>query len=201
MEKSIVIGAAGEDAQDASSEGRGAHAFGFTGIDGAPLPLSGYAGKAVLVVNTASRCGFTGQYRALQALWSDYRGRGLVVLGVPSNDFGGQEPGSEAEIRAFCGEDYGVDFPLTAKTPVRGPEAHPFYRWARAEAGGLAAPKWNFHKYLIAPDGRLVLFLDHAQGPAPAPRRGGGAARGRRLRSETGGLRLTAAGALRAYLG
>ena len=159
MEKSIVIGADGGDARDASSVGRGAHAFGFTAIDGTPLPLSGYAGKAVLVVNTASRCGFTGQYRALQALWSDYRDRGLVVLGVPSNDFGGQEPGSEAEIQALCDEDYGVDFPLTAKTRVRGPEAHPFYRWARAEAGSLAAPKWNFHKYLIAPDGHLATWF------------------------------------------
>ena len=137
----------------------GAHAFGFTAIDGTPLPLSRFAGKAVLVVNTASRCGFTGQYRGLQALWSDYRDRGLVVLGVPSNDFGRQEPGTEAEIKAFCGEDFGVDFPLTAKTAVRGAEAHPFYRWARAEAGVLAAPKWNFHKYLIAPDGGLAAWF------------------------------------------
>ena len=147
------------EAAAAASEGSDAHAFGFTSIDGAPLPLSRYAGKALLVVNTASRCGFTGQYRGLQALWQDYRDRGLVVLGVPSNDFGGQEPGSEAEISRLCAEDFGVDFPLTAKTRVRGPEAHPFYRWARAEAGGLAAPKWNFHKYLIAPDGRLAAWF------------------------------------------
>ena len=149
-----------EDAtQEASDRAADAHAFSFTSIDGAPLPLSRYAGKALLVVNTASRCGFTGQYRGLQALWQDYRDRGLVVLGVPSNDFGGQEPGSEAEISRLCAEDFGVDFPLTAKTRVRGPEAHPFYRWARAEAGGLAAPKWNFHKYLIAPDGRLAAWF------------------------------------------
>ena len=137
----------------------GAHAFGFTAIDGTPLPLSRFAGKAVLVVNTASRCGFTGQYRGLQALWSEYRDRGLVVLGVPSNDFGRQEPGTEAEIEAFCGEDFGVDFPLTAKTAVCGAEAHPFYRWARTTLGASAAPRWNFHKYLVAPDGRLVAWF------------------------------------------
>jgi len=156
MDRSIASEEAGEDVQ---SDGAGAHAFGFTAIDGAPLPLSGYAGKAVLVVNTASRCGFTGQYRGLQALWCDYRDRGLVVVGVPSNDFGGQEPGTEAEIQAFCDEDFGIDFPMTAKTGVRGPEAHPFYHWARDEAGRLAAPKWNFHKYLIAPDGRLAAWF------------------------------------------
>ncbi|MDJ0945023.1 MAG: glutathione peroxidase [Kiloniellales bacterium] len=159
MDTPIIAEEATEETQDAQSEDGGAHAFGFTSIDGKPLPLARYAGKAVLVVNTASRCGFTGQYRGLQALWEAYRDRGLVVLGVPSNDFGGQEPGTEAEIRAFCSEDFGVDFPLTAKTAVRGPEAHPFYRWARAEAGGLAAPKWNFHKYLIAPDGRLAAWF------------------------------------------
>ncbi|HSR73142.1 MAG TPA: glutathione peroxidase, partial [Kiloniellales bacterium] len=99
--------------------------FAFTGIEGEVLPLSRYAGKALLVVNTASFCGFTKQYAALQELWARYRDRGLVVLGVPSNDFGGQEPGSSAEIKEFCEVNFGIDFPLTEKVAVRGPGAHP----------------------------------------------------------------------------
>lgn len=149
--------AGGLMAGPAQAAGQGsAHAFAFRAIDGGELPLSTFAGKAVLVVNTASECGFTPQYEQLQAVWERYRDRGLVVLGVPSNDFGGQEPGSEAEIKDFCATTFSVDFPLTAKEVVSGDDAHPFYRWARDELGGLAAPKWNFHKYLIAPDGRLV---------------------------------------------
>ena len=129
-----------------------AHRFSFEAIAGGPLALSDYAGKAVLVVNTASFCGFTRQYEGLQRLWERYRDRGLVVLGVPSNDFGGQEPGSAAEIKAFCEVTYGIDFPMTSKVEVKGPSAHPFYRWAGAELG---APRWNFHKYLVGPDGGL----------------------------------------------
>lgn len=133
-----------------------AYDFSFTAIDGEPLPLSTYRGKVLLVVNTASRCGFTPQYDGLQALWNDYRDRGFVVLGVPSNDFGRQEPGSDAEIKDFCAVNFSVDFPLTAKTPVRGENSHPFYRWAAREVGALGVPRWNFHKYLVASDGRLV---------------------------------------------
>jgi len=142
-----------------------AHDFAFTAVDGSPLPLSDFAGRAVLVVNTASRCGFTGQYEGLQRLWQRYRDRGLTVLGVPSNDFAGQEPGSEAEIRAFCTTGFGVDFPLTAKVHVRGPEAHPFYRWAGDRFGVRARPRWNFHKYLIGPDGRPVTWFSSMTGP------------------------------------
>ena len=131
----------------------GAHQFTFQRIEGGDLPLSGYAGKAVLVVNTASLCGFTPQYKGLQALWESYRDKGLVVLGVPSNDFGGQEPGTEAQIQEFCAVNFAVDFPMTGKSVVKGEDAHPFYRWAAAEKG---APRWNFHKYLIGPDGALV---------------------------------------------
>jgi len=133
-----------------------AHDFAFTSIEGGALPLSGFKGKVVLLVNTASRCGFTPQYSDLQAVWSRYREAGLVVLGVPSNDFGGQEPGSEAEIKQFCEVNFDVDFPLTSKEHVVGEAAHPFYRWAAAELGVAAKPRWNFHKYLIGPDGRLV---------------------------------------------
>ena len=132
------------------------HAFSFTSIDGAPLPMSGFAGQAVLVVNTASFCGFTHQYGALQQVFETYRARGLVVLGVPSNDFGGQEPGTAAEIKQFCEVNFAVDFPLTEKQVVRGEAAHPFFRAVVAELGPDAAPRWNFHKFLITPDGRLV---------------------------------------------
>jgi glutathione peroxidase len=130
--------------------------FRFDSIDGKPLPLADFKGKAVLVVNTASQCGFTPQYKGLQALWSRYRDKGLVVLGVPSNDFGGQEPGSAKEIKEFCEVNFDVDFPLTAKQKVIGGEAHPFYRWISTELGEGAAPRWNFHKYLIDGSGQVV---------------------------------------------
>ncbi|MGH6952841.1 MAG: glutathione peroxidase [Alphaproteobacteria bacterium] len=133
-----------------------AHRFEFTAVDGAPLPLSSFRGKAVLVVNTASLCGFTPQYQGLQALWERYRGQGLVVLGVPSNDFGQQEPGSEPEIKAFCERSYGVTFPLTAKVSVVGGDAHPLYRWVVEELGEAAQPAWNFHKYLLDREGNLA---------------------------------------------
>lgn len=135
---------------------KSAHDFSFTTIEGDPMPLKQYAGKAVLVVNTASLCGFTPQYKGLQALWEQYQDRGLVVLGVPSNDFGSQEPGSSAEIKDFCETNYFVTFPLAEKDVVKGDGAHPFYKWAEDQLGVLASPKWNFHKYLVAPDGRLV---------------------------------------------
>ncbi|HEY9080767.1 glutathione peroxidase [Magnetovibrio sp.] len=143
-------------ATPAFAAGTSAFDFSFTAIEGEPLPLSQYKGKAVLVVNTASLCGFTPQYEGLQALWDNYRDRGLVVLGVPSNDFGGQEPGTSGEIKDFCATNYQVTFPLAEKEVVSGASAHPFYKWAREELGVLAAPKWNFHKYLVSPDGRLV---------------------------------------------
>jgi glutathione peroxidase len=108
------------------------------------------------VVNTASRCGFTYQYAGLQRLWSDYRERGLVVLGVPSNDFGGQEPGTNEQIKTFCEVNFDVDFPMTEKVRVKGPGAHPLFAWFRAELGEQAGPRWNFHKYLLDPEGKVV---------------------------------------------
>ena len=132
------------------------HEFEFTTIGGKPLPMSEYRGKAVLVVNTASECGFTPQYAGLQSLWQRYRDRGLVVLGVPSNDFGGQEPGDEQGIRDFCTSRYAVDFPMTSKTSVIGADAHPFYRWIETNLGEAAAPRWNFHKYLVDSEGEVV---------------------------------------------
>jgi glutathione peroxidase len=142
-----------------------AHAFQFAGIDGEPLPLSRFDGKAMLVVNTASRCGFTPQYEKLQQVWDQYRERGLVVVGVPCNDFASQEPGSEASILDFCQQRFNTDFPLTAKTRIVGRNAHPFYQWAGRQVGPLATPKWNFHKYLIAPDGRLVDWFSSTTSP------------------------------------
>jgi glutathione peroxidase len=133
-----------------------AHGFSFSTIDGAPLPLDRFRGKPVLVVNTASFCGYTPQYADLETLHQRYAGRGLIVLGVPSNDFGAQEPGTAAEIKQFCSTNYRVSFPLAAKERVLGPEAHAFYRWIESELGDAGVPRWNFHKYLIAPDGSLA---------------------------------------------
>lgn len=139
-----------------NAPGGTAHDFSFMGIDEHLLPLSRFAGMVVLVVNTASQCGFTAQYADLQKLYETYRERGLVVLGVPSDDFGGQEPGDDAAIRRFCADQFGVTFPMAGKTSVRGEQAHPFYLWADSQVTALGRPRWNFHKFLIGPDGRLV---------------------------------------------
>jgi glutathione peroxidase len=133
-----------------------AHDFAFTGIDGAPLPLSEFEGKTVLVVNTASKCGLTPQYDGLESLYSEYKDKGLVVLGVPCNQFAGQEPGAETEIQAFCTTNFGVDFPMTAKTDVKDAGRHPFYGWAQEVLGDAAVPVWNFHKILVGPDGAAI---------------------------------------------
>lgn len=142
-----------------------AYDFSFQSIEGGDLPLANFRDKVVLVVNTASKCGLTPQYEGLEKLYGDYRDQGLVVLGVPSNQFAGQEPGTEAEIAAFCATTFGVDFPLTAKTDVKGDSAHPFYQWAKAELGESAEPVWNFHKLLVGRSGGLV----RAFGPRTAP--------------------------------
>jgi glutathione peroxidase len=139
-----------------NAEAGDAYQFEFTSIDGEKLPLAEWRGRPVLVVNTASFCGYTPQYRDLEALYRQYQARGLVVLGVPSNDFGEQEPGTAAEIKQFCATNYQVDFPLTEKYRVVGGAAHPFYRWIAAQLGEAGAPRWNFHKYLIGPDGQLA---------------------------------------------
>ena len=139
-----------------TTEPTSAHAFSFPAIDGDTVKLADFKGKPILIVNTASECGYTPQSAGLEELWRRYRDRGLMVLGVPANDFGAQEPGNEAAIQSFCRTNYGVDFPLTAKQTVIGGAAHPFYRWIVVEFGEAAAPKWNFHKYLVAPDGSLA---------------------------------------------
>jgi glutathione peroxidase len=139
--------------------------FSFQTIDGAPLPLTSFRDKVMLVVNTASKCGLTPQYDGLERLYSEYKARGLVVLGVPCNQFAGQEPGTESEIKDFCETRFSVDFPLTAKTDVKGDTAHPFYQWARAQLGEPAEPVWNFHKILIGKRGEAI----RAFGPRTDP--------------------------------
>ncbi len=142
-----------------------AYAFAFEGLDGRPIRLAENAGKPILIVNTASLCGFTPQYAGLQELWTRYGKRGLLIVGVPSNDFGGQEPGGADEIRKTAHAHYGVGFPLAAKADVRGPTAHPFYRWAALERPG-EAPRWNFHKYLVGRDGRIAASFPQSVEPA-----------------------------------
>lgn len=124
-------------------------------LDGKPMPLCQYQGKVILVVNTASYCGFTSQYEGLEKLYARLKDRGLVVLGFPSNDFGEQEPGSSKEIAEFCRLTYGVEFPMVAKTVVKGSDANPFYRQLAKLTG--STPKWNFHKYLINRDASQVV--------------------------------------------
>ena len=137
-------------------------------IDGtAPAP-SVFQGKVVLLVNTASFCGYTGQYEDLQKLWQRYRAKGFVILGVPANDFGAQEPGSNETIKNFCQMNYGVDFPLLEKQTVVGPDAHPLFRWAAAATGPAGVPRWNFHKILIGRDGRLVAWFPTRTPPMDA---------------------------------
>ena len=133
-----------------------AYDFSFTSIEGKPLPLSQFKGQLLLVVNTASKCGFTPQYEGLEKIYQEYKDRGFVVLGVPSNDFAGQEPGTADEIASFCKLRFGVTFPLTEKVSVTGDNAHPFYQWAAGEVSWLGRPKWNFHKYLIGRDGKVI---------------------------------------------
>lgn len=142
-----------------------AHEFSFRSIDGGDLPLTSFRDKVVLVVNTASKCGLTPQYEGLERLYSDYKDRGLVVLGVPCNQFMGQEPGTEAEIASFCATNFGVDFPMTGKVEVKGEGAHPFYKWAKDQLGEPAEPVWNFHKILVGKNGEAI----RAFGPRTDP--------------------------------
>jgi glutathione peroxidase len=128
-------------------------------IDGKPAHLSTQRGKVLLIVNTASRCGFTPQFAGLEKLWLDYRDRGLVIVGFPSNEFGGQDPGSNDEIASFCERNYGVSFPMMAKVKVNGADAHPVWKWLKAEAPGMLgieAIKWNFTKFLVGKDGQVI---------------------------------------------
>lgn len=141
-----------------------AHDFAFADIDGGPLRLNQFAGRPMLVVNTASQCAFTPQYEGLQALWTKYRDRGLVVIGVSSDSFN-QELRTEAAVKDFCTVNYAIDFPMTAITEVTGTAAHPFYAWAARAEGSGGGPRWNFHKYLIDGQGRMVGGYGSGVGP------------------------------------
>ena len=134
------------------------HDFAATAIDGQQIDLSSYDGSVVLVVNTASKCGFTPQYQGLQELYDAYGERGFTVLGFPCDQFAHQEPGTEDEIAAFCERNYGVSFPMFAKVEVNGKGAHPLYQWLKDQKGGLVggAIKWNFTKFLVGRDGRVL---------------------------------------------
>lgn len=145
-----------------------AYDFDFQSLKGKPLPLAEFAGRPLLIVNTASKCGFTPQYKELEAIWQKYRDDGLVVLGVPSNDFANQEPGGAAEIANFCETNFGVDFPLTEKVRVKGTNAHPLFRWLAREGGFLSRPRWNFYKYVIGKDGKLVDWFASTTTPGSA---------------------------------
>ena len=142
-----------------------AHDFSFTSITGETMPLSQFSGKVMLVVNTASRCGFTPQYDDLQAVYEAYQDKGLVVIGIPSDDFGRQELDTADEIKNFCEVNFNITFPMADKTVVKGSDAHPFYLWAGDELGFMARPKWNFHKYLVGKDGRLINWYASTTNP------------------------------------
>jgi len=147
-------------AQAAASDATSVHDFTVQSIDYTEMPLSQFAGKVILIVNTASYCGYTPQFKGLQKLWSDYREKGLVVLGIPANDFGDQEPGSEKNIKNFCKVNFQVDFPMTKKMVVKGgADNAPLYEWLAGELGEESRPVWNFHKYLISPEGKAVAFF------------------------------------------
>ncbi|HVZ79265.1 MAG TPA: glutathione peroxidase [bacterium] len=145
------------------------HPFQAKTIDGKEIALSQYRGKALLIVNVASRCGFTPQYEGLEALYKKYKDRGFEILGFPCNQFGSQEPGTETEIKQFCDLNYGVTFPLFAKIDVNGPNAHPLYKYLTSEKPGILgteAIKWNFTKFLIGKDGEPVKRYASAATPA-----------------------------------
>ena len=144
-----------------------AYAFSFKRLEGGDLRLAEHAGKPILLINTASLCGYTPQYAGLEQLWRRYRDQGLLVIGVPSNDFGGQEPGGTAEIDHTAHQEYGVTFPLTEKVTIRGALAHPFYKWAAVERP-LDVPRWNFHKYLVGRDGHITAAFPSETEPQDA---------------------------------
>ena len=132
-----------------------AYEFNFKNLNGNQLNLAEYKNKIMVIINVASQCGFTGQYEDMQNIWNKYKDKGVVIIGVPSNDFGGQEPGNNTEIKNFCEAKFGITFPMSEKVIVKGNDAHPFYIWAKKNHGKSAVPKWNFHKIIIGRDGKI----------------------------------------------
>jgi len=143
-----------------------AYDFNFKDLDGSPLNLSDYKDKVIVVVNVASQCGFTKQYEDMQKIWEKYQSKDFVILGVPSNDFGQQEPGTNKEIKNFCEAKFGISFPMTEKVNVKGDNAHPFYKWAKKNFGKQAVPKWNFHKIIIDKKGKIVETFSSITNPS-----------------------------------
>jgi len=155
-----------QSSAEAKGTDKTAYDFSFKTLVGEePMPLKQFEGKVILIVNTASNCGFTKQYKGLEILYNTYKDKGLVVIGVPSNDFGEQEAGSNKEIANFCKLNFGVSFPMVAKEVVSGEGAHPFYVWAKKNLGFGTAPKWNFHKYLINRKGELIDYFNSTTTP------------------------------------
>jgi len=143
-----------------------AYDFKFKSIDGMTLNLSEYKGKVIIVVNVASQCGFTNQYEDMQKIWEKFQTKDFALIGVPSNDFGGQEPGDNKEIKDFCESKFGITFPMTEKVSVKGDEAHPFYLWAKKNHGKSAIPKWNFHKIVINKSGKVAETFSSLTNPS-----------------------------------
>ena len=133
-----------------------AYDFSFNDLDGSKINLSSFKNKVIVIINVASQCGFTSQYEDMQSIWERYQKDGLIIIGIPSNDFGNQEPGSESEIKTFCAAKFGITFPMTEKVIVKGDNAHPFYQWAKDNYGKSAIPKWNFHKIIIDKNGKIA---------------------------------------------
>ena len=140
--------------------------FVFKNLDGGTLNLAEFKKKVIVVVNVASQCGFTSQYEDMQKVWEKYQKMGIVMLGVPSNDFGKQEPGSNKEIKNFCEAKFGITFPMTEKVSVKGSSAHPFYIWAKENHGKSAVPKWNFHKIIIDRSGKVTKVFSSMTNPS-----------------------------------
>jgi len=143
-----------------------AYDFNFKDLDGSPLNLSEYRGKVIVAINVASQCGFTSQYEDMQQIWEKYQSKGIIILGIPSNDFGQQEPGSNEDIKNFCEAKFGISFPMTEKVSVKGSDAHPFYIWARENHGKSAIPKWNFHKIIIDKNGKIAETFSSITNPS-----------------------------------
>ena len=133
-----------------------AYDFNFNDLEGNLLKLSEYRNKVIVVINVASQCGFTSQYEDMQKIWKKYQNKEIVMLGVPSNDFGKQEPGNSKDIKNFCEAKFGITLPMTEKVSVKGEKAHPFYKWAKENYGKSAIPKWNFHKIIIDREGKII---------------------------------------------
>jgi glutathione peroxidase len=168
MGLAVPVATAGAGTQGQKGGGvkpSGIYAFTMKTIDGQDRPLSEYRGRALLIVNTASKCGFTPQYRAMEALYQRYRKQGLEVLAFPANNFMGQEPGTDREIREFCTTKYNVTFPMFSKISVKGKDIHPLYAWLTRESGFPGDIKWNFNKFLVDPSGKVVARYDSGTDP------------------------------------